>query len=288
MSQTTPTFRPKQKGFTLVELVMVIVILGAIGGTVAVFMKAPIDAYFDSARRAALTDVADTTVRRISRDLHRSLPNSIRNPDNGSLQCLEFIPTKTGGRYRAEESAPGNNLDFSIEDTTFNMLGSNTTFAGLPIPADQQIAAGDRIAVYNLGIAGASAYEVGRTGVVNGVVSGAETAITLTTGIRFPLASPSKRFHVINATEQVVGYVCTGDGTLRRYTMTLPNATPASCPLAAAVVASPVLARNVASCSFDYIGPDLLRNALVRMTLELTDSGETVTLQHEVHVNNTP
>jgi hypothetical protein len=27
---------------------------------------------------------------------------------------------------------------------------------------------------------------------------------------------------------------------------------------------------------------------LVRMALTLTDSGETVTLQHEVHVNNTP
>ncbi len=285
MSQTTPTLHHQQKGFTLVELVMVIVILGAIGGTVAVFMKAPIDAYFDSARRAALTDVADTTVRRISRDLHRSLPNSIRNPTNASLQCLEFIPTKTGGRYRAEESAPGINLDFSIDDTTFNMLGSNTTFAGLPTPADQQIAVGDRIAVYNLGIAGASAYEVGRTGEVNGVVSGAETAITLTAGIRFPLASPSKRFHVIPANEQVVGYACPGDGKLWRYTLNLPYAAPATCPLPASRTE---LARNVASCSFDYTGPDLLRNSLVRIALQLTDSGETVTLQHEVHVNNTP
>ena len=42
---------------------MVIVILGVIGGMVAVFMRGPIDAYFASARRAALTDVADTTVR---------------------------------------------------------------------------------------------------------------------------------------------------------------------------------------------------------------------------------
>ena len=71
----------KQRGFTLVELIMVIVLMGIIGGIMSVFMRGPIDAYFSGARRAALTDVADTTVRRIARDLHRALPNSIRvNP----------------------------------------------------------------------------------------------------------------------------------------------------------------------------------------------------------------
>ena len=36
-----------QRGFTLIELIMVIVIMGVIGGMVSVFMKSPIDAYFD-------------------------------------------------------------------------------------------------------------------------------------------------------------------------------------------------------------------------------------------------
>jgi prepilin-type N-terminal cleavage/methylation domain-containing protein len=67
-----------QRGFTLVELIMVIVIMGVIGGMVSVFMKSPIDAYVDSARRAALTDVADTAVRRMARDIRKALPNSLR------------------------------------------------------------------------------------------------------------------------------------------------------------------------------------------------------------------
>ena len=110
---------------------MVIVIMGVIGGMVSVFMKGPIDAYFASTKRAALTDVADTTVRRIARDLHRALPNSIRN--DGTTSCLEFVPTKTGGRYRTQGTGA---LDFSSAVSSFNMLGDYANFAGTAQPAD--------------------------------------------------------------------------------------------------------------------------------------------------------
>lgn len=275
-----PTLK-RQRGFTLVELVMVIVIMGVIGGIVAVFMKSPIDAYFASARRAALTDTADTTVRRIARDIQKALPNSIRTPNS---QCIEFIPTKTGGRYRAEEKVFGNDtsLNFSAADSTFNMFGSNTTFAGKPIPSDQQIAVNDLIVVYNLGITGADAYNGDNWTPVTslGTESAYETPINITAKL-FPLASASNRFHVVSATEHLVSYVCNGTNLYRTVSSTL--STTASCPFT-----GPILARNMSSCYFDYSGSDLQRNALVRMVLQLTDSGETVSLQHEVHVSNTP
>ena len=53
-------------------------------------------------------------------------------------------------------------------------------------------------------------------------------------------------------------------------------------------VTAATLASNISSCSFDYSGADLQRNALLRMTLQITDQGESVSLYHEVHVNNTP
>lgn len=269
----------KHRGFTLVELIMVIVILGVVGGMVAVFMRGPIDAYFASSRRAGLTDVADTSLRRIARDLHKALPNSVRVPGS---QCVEFIPTKTGGRYRTQGVGF---LDFATSSgaTSFNELGDNTVR-----PAEQQIAKDDIVVVYNLGITGSDAYAQDNTAVVGTTPSVAgtppETTITIAAK-KFPLASGGNRFHVVPATEQVVGYVCSG-GSLLRYTKTLPAPAPASCPSPAAN--TPVLATNVNSCNFDYSGSDLQRNALVRMSLQLTDSGETVSLQHEVHVNNTP
>lgn len=266
----------RTQGFTLVEAVIVIVITGIVGSMVAIFIKRPVEAYFDSARRAALTDVADTAVRRMARDIRKALPNSIRQPSTNN-QCIEFIPTKTGGRYRAETDGAGGGdiLDFTTTDNGFDMLGLNGN-----LPADQQIAVNDVIAVYNLGIAGADAYNLENTSTVLAVGAGAlpnETHIGIASKL-FPLASGSNRFHVIPANEKIVSFVCNGGSLFR----TADYAYATSCPTTGAV-----LARNVASCNFTYNAADQ-RNALVQMTINLTDSGETVSLYHEVHVNNTP
>jgi MSHA biogenesis protein MshO len=284
--QQRQTCKPQavQHGFTLVELVMVIVIMGVIGGIVAVFMKSPIDAYIASGRRAALTDVADTLVRRMARDIRSALPNSIRI--SGS-NCIEFIPTKTGGRYRAEEKTSGDDtsLDFSKADSTFNMLGSNSA-----LPLSQQIGINDLIVVYNLGIAGADAFSTTNKNTARVSATPAEAGTPAETTIaidatQFPLASGSNRFHVVAAAEQQVAYVCSG-GNLYRSVASAPTAS-AACVAGGPKIASHV---NCSQTSFSYTGSDLIRNALVSMVLSLQDSSdtETVTLQHEVHVSNTP
>lgn len=265
-------------GFTLVELVMVIVIMGVIGGIVSVFMKGPIDAYFDSARRAGLTDVADTTTRRMARDLHKALPNSLRNPSN---QCIEFIPTKTGGRYRADDTAAG--LSIGVAETALTMMGSNSALA-----AEQRIAPGDIIAIFNLGITGADAYAGDNTSVVAGAPSEAgtpiETSIPIASKV-FPFGSPNGRFHVIPSGETIVAYVCSGGQLLR----SVNHAYASSCPTTASGAGKvSVMASHVASCNFVYNGTDLQRNALVQLSLTFTDAGESVNLYQEVHVSNTP
>lgn len=261
----------------MVELIMVIVIMGVIGGAVAVFMKSPIDAYFDTTRRAGIADVADTTVRRMARDIRKALPNSIRLGGTGGNQCVEFIPTRMGGRYRVEEivAGDGTSLDFSTTDTAFNMLGQNTV-----LPADQQVRANDMVAIYNLGIPGADAYAGDNTAVVSGVVDGVETSVTIAAK-RFPLASGSNRFHVIPGDETIVSYMCSGGRLYRN----AGYAYSSSCPTPTAGT-TPVIATE-ATCNFAYSAADI-RNALVQLSLTFSNSGESVSIYHEVHVNNTP
>lgn len=285
-----------QSGFTLIELIMVIVVIGVIGSAVAVFMKSPIDAYVDSARRAGLTDVADTATRRIARDVRKALPNSLR--PQSTTNCIEFIPTITGGRYRADDTADGLSFD-APPDTRFNMLGDNNA-----LPIDQRIGSGDFVVVYNLGIPGSDAYTSDNRVTVSGTPTVAltppETTINIATARpvtlpTFPLASGSNRFHVVPASEPTVTFVCTGVGTVAGdgsgilYRYVRGFSASHSCPASLTGVAgASELARNVSACSFEYNGSDLQRNATVRVNISLTRTNETVNLYNEVHINNTP
>ena len=119
----------REAGFTLAEMVIVIVVLGIVSAAAAVFISAPVDAYFDVSRRAHLSDVADTALRRISRDLQRAAPNSVRvaGACTGAAACyIEYAPVVAGGRYRAEldNVGAGNVLDYADNsDTSFDVIG---------------------------------------------------------------------------------------------------------------------------------------------------------------------
>jgi MSHA biogenesis protein MshO len=294
-----------QRGISLIELITVISILGVIGSVASVFIRGPIDAYVDSARRAGLTDSADTAMRRITRDIRKALPNSVRikNPEGLTVdrhdvdECLEFIPTKTAGRYRA--SLPGNILDFvtATGDLSFNMLGLNSD-----LPADQQIKNNDWIAIYNLGVTDANAYAGDNTSKVTSVDVD-ETTINIV-GKKFPLASGSKRFYVIPATENIVSYACAFDsngvGHLRRMVRNfnlddLAGLDPSTdyckskgTSISGQTLVSTILASNVSSCKFEHDNSDLQRNEPVRLTITFTDSGESISLYHQVSENNWP
>ena len=92
----------RQTGFTLSEAIMVIAITGILAGIVVVFISGPVTGYLDTARRAELTDQADVALRRITRDVHLALPNSLRVAGAGGINYIEFIMTTSGGRYRFE------------------------------------------------------------------------------------------------------------------------------------------------------------------------------------------
>lgn len=285
----------RQCGFTLVEMVIVIAITGIIAAVVAVFIRAPIEGYVDTVSRAELADEADTAVRRMSRDLRLALPNSIRISNVGNDVYLEFLLTRTGGRYLAEEDGVLNGNVLSFTDTAdlgFRVVGP------LAAAGSQQVLAGDQVVVYNLGAGQepANAYNCALTCNRARVASTDVAARTITLATN-PFASqvpamrsPGNRFQVVSTP---VTYVCNlAAGTLTRFwgygiQAGQPTAVNAA-PLSGAPNA--LLAANVTGCAFDYATLANSRNALVGITLSMrrdANSGE-VTLFHQLHVDNTP
>lgn len=256
-----------QGGFTLIEMVIVMVITGIIGGMVAMFMRAPVQGYADSARRADMSDIADTALRRIGRDLRLALPNSVRVTGSNTI---DFLSTIGGGRYRAGAGGANDELDFTVADTSFEVLGA--------MPA---MVAGDQIVVYNLGIPGADAYQNNNRAAYS---SNAGGVITFAAGKRFPLESPGKRFNVVR---EQVRYICdTATGNLTRY-WGFPIAAPsAGVPVGGS---SALMASHVSACNFIYDSHVVAqRSGLVTMRLSITEGGETVTLYSATHVSNVP
>jgi len=270
------------RGFTLLEAVLVIALTGIVAAMVGVFIRAPITAYVDQARRGELADGADLALRRIAREVQRALPNSVRIDATGTV--LELLPVSAGGRYRAAPDATGAGdwLDFaSSTDNSFDVLG--------PAVA---VTSGDRLAVYNLSdtdaYSGASSRPLTSTGAAL-----ANLAYTVG-GTQFPFASPSNRFQVIGAP---VTFLCTqgagGTGSLRRYSGYAMQAAqpvnPAAAPLASlANAGNALLAAHVESCAFSYLAASGSRNGLLTLALTLTSGGESITLLHQVHVDNSP
>ncbi|MGB5495565.1 MAG: prepilin-type N-terminal cleavage/methylation domain-containing protein, partial [Sedimenticolaceae bacterium] len=68
--------RRTDAGFTLIELIIVIIISGVLSIVVMQFITAPIDVYVDQSRRARLVDQAQALTQRLAQDVRLAVPNS--------------------------------------------------------------------------------------------------------------------------------------------------------------------------------------------------------------------
>lgn len=267
----------RNRGFTLLEAIVAIVILGILGGVVAVFIKSPIDAYIAQTNRALLTDAADGAIRRITRDVASALPNSLRTTTLASTSCIELLPVLGGGRYRYQDSSGGGAdiLDFTFNDTSFDVLGQ-VRLGNLPT--------GNKlVAIYNLGIADADAYHGDNTAAITGV---SPISVGFSRSSPFPFASPAKAFSIIP--DKPVVYYCSGTApnmSLYRTTpRTLPAAQMTDCPASGGTL----LVDHVSSCNFYYQKAVNARDGILGVSLALTLDGETINLYEQVMVNNVP
>ncbi len=91
-----------RQGFTLVELVIVITIIGVVATFGSLLLSRVVGNTLTGANRTELASAADAGARRIARELHAALPNSIRVTTGSGTAYIEFVPVLDAGRYRRE------------------------------------------------------------------------------------------------------------------------------------------------------------------------------------------
>jgi MSHA biogenesis protein MshO len=277
MPRTPQHRRYRIRGFTLIELIVVITLVSVVAVLISSFVIEPFLAFEDVQRRARLVDIADTALSRASRELRLALPNSVRVASSGSLTALEFLRTRTGARYRAQPTSlgTGDALDLTTADTGVDLIAAVT-----PAPAPGELAV-----VYNLTATGSSANAyVGDNRVGIGAAS-TSSYLAFDPPFQFPLASPSQRLYIV---EEPVSYICdTATGTLTRWSGYAINAAQ---PVAAGSFTggSSGLVADRIQCSFDYNDGAGTRHGLVSLRFTVSEAGETVSLLRQVHVLNVP
>lgn len=283
----------RARGFTLIELVVVIVLSAIVISFMAMFISGPVQGYTDQVRRAALVDVTDNSLRRMARDIRRALPNSIRVTTAGAVVAIEMINTVDGVRYR-ERPPPANPariLDFSAADDSFNTIGEFTAISK-PFSSTQHY-----LSIYNVGVPGADAYELANVITPPGTqidiaadALGGEDSVNLSPAFRFAYGSPQQRIFLVDGP---VSYLCDPlSGTLTRYAgysiAASQSQRDSAGELLGAGASSAVVANQVSACNMAYAPGTSQRAGLVSLQLAASDSGETISLLHQVHVNNVP
>ena len=108
----------RTKGFTLIELIIVIVLLAIISTFTFRFVGIGAEMYATGASRLQLLEQSRFAIERITRELRNSVPNSARviNSD----QCLEFVPVKAAGTYYKAPFSSNSPEPLSLEFFSFS------------------------------------------------------------------------------------------------------------------------------------------------------------------------
>jgi MSHA biogenesis protein MshO len=295
----------QQRGFTLIELIIVMVVTAIVVLMISAIINRPLTSYFDTQRRADLAERAQSAINRMTIELETPLPYSLRVSTSG--KTLEFMPIVGLGRYRDSVGRKEIILKPNAPDDAFDSIGP-------PIPTGTNQG---RVVVNNTSAATLYATAIGGTN--SGVITTAanlldvkpciidgktdidcddggggfdpEVRLTLLSPHTFDQGgsgSPNKRFYIVN---DAVTYHCDlAAGTVMRYQGYTLSDTQIEAPaLLAAGTNTGLLSSGVTDCKFVVNpGSGTFRAPTVTVLLTVEKDGESATLVKEVQQWNAP
>jgi MSHA biogenesis protein MshO len=269
--------RRHQAGFTLIEIMMVIVILGIIGAVGADFIASMFQGFSQTNSRLAIYEEGKDALVRMERELHGMLPNAICVTNDGGLSCIG-------------SGVPGNEIRFGmiLEDVmrSSNLIGEYEEAAvNFPRVAPATLTdvnsgavppVGKIVSVYNTDwssfVGGARLFRI-TSGSANEMTFGGQT-------INDP--SPQRRYYVL---DRGVSYRHDSvTNTLFRRVTTISGGGLGNFSNS---VEYP-LARDIENVRFYYMAPSLARNGIISVLFTMTKDGHSIAMHKEIHVKNVP
>ncbi|HGY1050638.1 TPA: PilW family protein [Aeromonas salmonicida subsp. pectinolytica] len=269
-------------GFTLVELVMVILLLGIMATFTSQFIGIGSQIYGDASSREQLMSDARFAMERLNRELRDAVPGSERIETTGGTwddtgACLRFWPISTSSRYLALNRA------MSGSTATLELVMATPASAANPLDVDATaVKKDDQLIVFpvpdkNVGSLTAGCDYgrcVARVTDVLTPVSGAQT-IRYTSTESLTGLSPGSRVYFAN---QQVRY-CVEGNTLTRATAPIGAPLPTQGVLMADSLRNGTFYRETSA--FNAEGEFGMRFVFER-------KGESVTFNHKIEVFNVP
>lgn len=268
------------RGFTLVELVTVMVLLGIAVVGLSTLLGNMSGIYLQSAQREQLLGQSRFVLERLNRELRDAVPNSLRVSNSGSWSCLEFVPFSAVVRYRTIAIQPDTLMTMDVVnlDATFTAAAGQWLLVYPTSPADIYAVSSQKIQLHN-------------TPLLNDGDNKTTTyRLQFSQTFGFGTASPATRAYLLNSP---VSFCALGN-EIRRYegyglqsSQPVPGSGLSNGALMARQISNNLATRPV----FELAADTLTRNSLVQIQLELTseqDSGTVLSYSHLVQVSNVP
>ncbi|BCD98247.1 prepilin-type N-terminal cleavage/methylation domain-containing protein [Marinagarivorans cellulosilyticus] len=256
-------------GFTLVELIAVIVVLAITSVVGGGFVVSVVDQYQKAQLRSTLVQRGTVTMEQLARQLRMSVPNSLRVSTGGD--CVEFMPLIGGAFYTEELPDAENNKAVvdSVDTVEFSLLDGT--------PSQILVAPLDSTEIYTVAVPSAriAAGDFGVAPYSQAVFSGNHRFLRNSSSRRLLLAEQPKRFCIVGS--QLIRYEGYGLDT---------GGISSASPGGTSVLMSASL--EAEGSAFVLTSGSEDRNAALLISLRFADRGESVLLNSRVLVRNAP
>ncbi|MDN3717328.1 PilW family protein [Vibrio breoganii] len=240
----------KQRGFTLIEMIVTIVVVAIIFLGIAGFVEFGTKGYTISIDRQRIQNQARFAIEKMSREIQHAVPNSFAMSSGTSGKCIEFYPIQYAGFYVEREAT--NTVEFVVGNEDYKHPHTFTARTKLVINPSR---------MDDLETGSSQSVDIGG---ITTATDGEYFSVTMN-----PDSQSSANRHFIYQ-DQSVTYCITQANELRRNGVQ---------------VASEVMYNQ---SSFNYEQTSLQRGGLIHLSLLFQNGDEQSQYKHDVQVSNVP